>query len=218
MYTFQPPSLDYATAWRRWPRAYIHGERSLYNAYYSDRVVSMTSHDNGHCERAAESRSYEHTSSDADKTCAVCMDVVLHKQPVCKRMFAILPNCNHCFCVDCIRTWRKQSRDFATGVTTGCPVCRTVSPYYVPSNSWIEEPAEKAALCSSHKLVMAGIPCKYFSRGSCCFGSKCFYNHTPSEESVPRPRPAPMVGGFALIPLEITINNGAATTRFMVIM
>lgn len=141
----------------------------------------MASYDGGHCERGMESHSDDYVHDDVAKTCGVCMDVVLSKQPASKRLFAILPNCNHCFCVECIRTWRKQSHVFANGVTKGCPVCRTVSLYYVPSDRWIEDQAEKHTVCLSHKRVMAEIPCKYFFGSGCVFGPKCFYKHSTSS-------------------------------------
>lgn len=118
----------------------------------------------------------EYTREDLNRTCGICLDVVLSKQPASQRLFAILPNCNHCFCVSCIRTWRNQSR-FANRVTRGCPECRSVSLYYVTSNRWIADQDDKNNLCLSYKRCMAEIPCKYFLRGGCAFGRKCFYKH-----------------------------------------
>lgn len=114
------------------------------------------------------------TLEDMNRTCGICLDVVLSK-PASQRLFAILPNCNHCFCVSCIRTWRKQR--FANRVTRGCPECRTVSLYYVICNRWIADQEEKNNLCLSYKRQMAEIPCKYFLGGGCAFGRKCFYKH-----------------------------------------
>ena len=42
-----------------------------------------------------------------DKACGICMEVILEKQPSDKKRFGLLPNCSHCFCLDCIRTWRQ---------------------------------------------------------------------------------------------------------------
>lgn len=40
-----------------------------------------------------------------DKTCGVCFEVIIEKSGREQR-FGILPNCNHIFCLECIRKWR----------------------------------------------------------------------------------------------------------------
>lgn len=45
-----------------------------------------------------------------EKTCGVCFEVIMEKATGEQR-FGILPNCNHCFCLNCIRRWR-QARQF----------------------------------------------------------------------------------------------------------
>ena len=37
--------------------------------------------------------------------------------------FGILPNCNHCFCLSCIRKWR-QAKQFEHKIIRACPECR----------------------------------------------------------------------------------------------
>nr|KAG5711299.1 hypothetical protein BaRGS_005996 [Batillaria attramentaria] len=41
-----------------------------------------------------------------DKSCGICMETVLEKEPPTEQRFGILENCNHCFCLTCIRKWR----------------------------------------------------------------------------------------------------------------
>ena len=43
-----------------------------------------------------------------DKECSICMEVVFEKTPPENR-FGLLPNCNHVFCLTCIRTWRSST-------------------------------------------------------------------------------------------------------------
>lgn len=50
-----------------------------------------------------------------DKTCGICMDVVWQKEPASARRFGILSNCQHVYCLDCIRKWRG-SRQFETKI------------------------------------------------------------------------------------------------------
>ena len=44
-----------------------------------------------------------------EKTCGICMEVVMDK-PKGEARFGILPNCNHCFCLSCLRTWRQAKQ------------------------------------------------------------------------------------------------------------
>lgn len=47
--------------------------------------------------------------------CGICMDRVYEKPRPEERLFGILPNCSHPYCVGCIRKWRR-SRDFQSTV------------------------------------------------------------------------------------------------------
>ena len=64
--------------------------------------------------------------------------------------FAILQNCNHCFCLECIRKWRKQHNNMEQEVEAktvrACPECRVHSDYVIPSKTWIEDKDEKEKL------------------------------------------------------------------------
>lgn len=51
-----------------------------------------------------------------DMTCGICMDKVYEKPEARHQIFGLLPNCNHPFCLQCIRTWRK-TRDLEPEVT-----------------------------------------------------------------------------------------------------
>ncbi len=42
-----------------------------------------------------------------DKTCGICMEVIVEKSPKTEARFGIMPNCNHCFCLACLRKWRQ---------------------------------------------------------------------------------------------------------------
>ncbi|XP_023968070.1 E3 ubiquitin-protein ligase makorin-1-like isoform X3 [Chrysemys picta bellii] len=50
-----------------------------------------------------------------DVVCGICMDKVYEKALPEERVFGILPNCSHAYCVGCIRKWRK-SREFQNAV------------------------------------------------------------------------------------------------------
>jgi E3 ubiquitin-protein ligase makorin len=42
-----------------------------------------------------------------DKQCGICFETVLEKQPKVEQRFGLLSDCNHVFCLSCIRTWRR---------------------------------------------------------------------------------------------------------------
>ncbi|XP_052892584.1 probable E3 ubiquitin-protein ligase makorin-1, partial [Anopheles moucheti] len=78
-----------------------------------------------------------------DKTCSVCMEVVMEKRPREQR-FGILSGCKHVFCIKCIRSWRKS--DNTKPVRRGCPVCRVESRFVCPSFVWVEDHKAKKML------------------------------------------------------------------------
>ncbi|NWS77309.1 MKRN1 ligase, partial [Crotophaga sulcirostris] len=104
------------------------------------------------------------------------MDRVYEKALPEERLFGILPNCSHAFCVGCIRKWRR-SRDFQNGVVKACPECRVISGYYIPHKYWVSDAGEKEKLIETFKARMGKIRCKFFVRGFCPFKSDCIYLH-----------------------------------------
>ncbi|XP_076062541.1 putative E3 ubiquitin-protein ligase makorin-1 isoform X2 [Oratosquilla oratoria] len=114
------------------------------------------------------------------KTCGICMDIVLDRSLASERRFGILPNCNHCFCLTCIRKWR-QSKQFENKIIRSCPECRTQSDYIIPSKYWVDDndKEEKDKLLTNYRKALSLKACKYFKQGEgqCPFGNKCFYLH-----------------------------------------
>lgn len=98
-----------------------------------------------------------------DKTCGICYETVLDKTSREKQRFGILPNCNHVFCVQCIRTWR-QAKNFDTKATRSCPVCRKTSDFICPSNFWVETQEEKNKLIEDYKSALREKHCKYYKQ------------------------------------------------------
>lgn len=112
-----------------------------------------------------------------DKICGICLEVILEK-PSREQRFGILPNCNHIFCLECIRTWR-QAKNFENKIKRGCPTCRISSDFVCPSIVWVESREEKDKLINDYKKACNTTHCKHFKQGSgkCPFGNKCFYKH-----------------------------------------
>lgn len=143
-----------------------------------------------------------------EKTCGICMETVMDK-PKGEARFGILPNCNHCFCLSCLRTWR-QAKQFEHKIIRyailslslalfiflvqkdnaflflffrACPECRQTSDFICPSRFWVETMEEKQKLLSDYRDALNSKECKYFKRGEgeCPFGNKCFYSHTTAD-------------------------------------
>ncbi|KAM4830831.1 E3 ubiquitin-protein ligase makorin-3 [Urocitellus parryii] len=114
-----------------------------------------------------------------DKVCGICMEVVYEKANPCDRRFGILYNCNHTFCIQCIRRWRSV-RQFENRISKSCPQCRVPSSFVTPSEFWVEDEEEKEKLIQRYKEGMRKKDCRYFAhgRGYCPFGENCFYKHT----------------------------------------
>ena len=112
-----------------------------------------------------------------EKTCGICMEIVLDKKEKSEARFGILPNCNHCFCLSCLRTWRQAN--FENKIIRACPECRQTSDYICPSKFWVDTKEEKEKLLADYKVALNNKECKYFNKGEgeCPFGNKCFYRH-----------------------------------------
>lgn len=100
-----------------------------------------------------------------DKTCGICFEVITEKTTRSEHRFGILPNCNHIFCLPCIRKWR-QAKNFDSTITRACPVCRVESHYVCPSLYWVDTKEEKEKLLNEYKEALQQQNCKYFNRVS----------------------------------------------------
>lgn len=128
-----------------------------------------------------------------ERTCGICFEVIMEK-PGKEQRFGILPNCCHCFCLECIRKWRQAS-EFDNKIKRSCPECRITSDFVVPSGLWVDTKEEKDKLINSYKEAMTIKDCKYYNKGKgkCPFGNKCFYRHCGPDGKVvdvgPPPKP-----------------------------
>ncbi|VDK87156.1 unnamed protein product [Litomosoides sigmodontis] len=113
----------------------------------------------------------------ADKMCGICMENIRD----IKSRFGILEGCKHCFCLDCIRRWRRNQNDhFEKKTVRSCPECRTHSDFVIPATYWVEDQADKDDLIARFRENTKQKQCKYVKEGyidDCPFGNKCFYKH-----------------------------------------
>ncbi|KAL1492902.1 hypothetical protein ABEB36_011072 [Hypothenemus hampei] len=133
-------------------------------------------------------RNMEHSFAiqrSKEKTCGICFEIIMEKANGEQR-FGILPNCNHCFCLTCIRKWR-QAHQFENKIIRACPECRVTSDFVCPSMYWVDTKEDKSKLIEDYKEALSRKDCKYFKRGEgkCPFGNKCFYKHaTPDGNNI----------------------------------
>ncbi|MQL91244.1 hypothetical protein Taro_023854 [Colocasia esculenta] len=114
--------------------------------------------------------------------CSVCLERVLSKPTPAERKFGLLSECDHPFCISCIRNWRSNSPSSGMDVNTAlraCPICRKLSYFVIPSVIWYSSKEEKQEIVDGYKAKLRSIDCKYFDfgNGSCPFGTSCFYRH-----------------------------------------
>ncbi|CAF3536817.1 unnamed protein product [Rotaria socialis] len=111
-----------------------------------------------------------------DKKCGVCLETVWDRDR--DKRFGILENCDHIFCLECIRKWRASS-NYEHKVVKACPECRVKSDFITPTKYWPENEQAKQEVIKAYKENLQQIHCKFFKRGDglCPFGSKCFYLH-----------------------------------------
>lgn len=97
-----------------------------------------------------------------DEECCICLEKVL----AAGRQFGVLENCDHTFCLKCIRDWRStydkktSKHHFRT-----CPICRRNSFLVIPSDHLVKSGPEKTDLIEEYKEVLKAIPCRIFNKG-----------------------------------------------------
>lgn len=119
---------------------------------------------NGYCKNEAACRFAHAEPSSSKLECNICFESNI-------QVFALLQNCEHVFCMDCIKNWRNQEMtDLSLDAVFGCPCCRKESLYIVPSPRHLtSETKEKFIMgyISSKKTV----PCSRFIAGYCKFNT-----------------------------------------------
>lgn len=91
---------------------YIHGDICEYCNTASLHPFNKESRDNHikQCVNEMERNMEEAFAAQrsAEKSCGICMDVIWDKEKTSDQRFGILENCDHVFCLPCIRKWRSS--------------------------------------------------------------------------------------------------------------
>uniref|UniRef100_A0A1J3JWV4 E3 ubiquitin-protein ligase makorin n=1 Tax=Noccaea caerulescens TaxID=107243 RepID=A0A1J3JWV4_NOCCA len=136
------------------------------------------------CEKKQKQIEALKTSQEIE--CSVCLDRVLSKANPGERKFGLLTECDHPFCIQCIRNWRSSAPVSGMDVNStlrACPICRKLSYFVVPSVVWYSTPEDKKEIIDVYKAKLRSIDCKHFNfgNGNCPFGGSCFYKHAYSD-------------------------------------
>ncbi|GJQ13525.1 hypothetical protein GpartN1_g5316.t1 [Galdieria partita] len=131
--------------------------------------------------------SSEEFLNSQNQECGICLDYPRKSG----KSFGLLENCDHVFCLECIRQWRQHSLEFGQ-VVRFCPLCRTPSFFVIPSLVVPGNIERKNEIIERYKSKLTTIPCKYFNygKGTCPFSTSCFYAHCyPDGTSFQRNKP-----------------------------
>mmetsp|Transcript_16564 Transcript_16564/g.31395 ORF Transcript_16564/g.31395 Transcript_16564/m.31395 type:complete len:260 (-) Transcript_16564:691-1470(-) len=134
------------------------------------------SHDNASLPTACvEIMSRDKPSKESKEDLPKCC--ICYEHPPSKgQRFGLLAGCDHVFCIECIRQWRRTDTQRKDVVRT-CPICRQTSYFVVPAHMHLTG-EEKQRTIDRFKRSTSIIPCRYKSQGEKCpFGHRCFYLH-----------------------------------------
>ncbi|CZR57860.1 uncharacterized protein PAC_07749 [Phialocephala subalpina] len=135
--------------------------------------------------------------STTSQTCVICFET--------PETYGLLVNCDHAFCLDCIRSWRATAPKNPTSenelkkTSKTCPMCRSQSHFTIPSSVWPvtagSENTMKKEIVDGYLGRMKNIPCRYFEQSAkdsapdykfkCQFGNNCHYSHTHPDTKEP---------------------------------
>eukprot|EP00184_Porphyridium_aerugineum_P000168 CAMPEP_0184694510 /NCGR_PEP_ID=MMETSP0313-20130426/2437_1 /TAXON_ID=2792 /ORGANISM="Porphyridium aerugineum, Strain SAG 1380-2" /LENGTH=389 /DNA_ID=CAMNT_0027152805 /DNA_START=215 /DNA_END=1384 /DNA_ORIENTATION=+ len=120
-------------------------------------------------------------SNASGRKCGICQN----NPTEIRRSYGLLQNCNHLFCLECIRDWRSNAASQASGdnVARSCPMCQEVSLILIPSPTFITDPEKKGAMFDKYLKKLSEIPCKHFNygEGQCPFLGKCYFRHCDKD-------------------------------------
>jgi len=146
-------------------------------------------------QRAREDRWSRRARAGEDAECGICFESIRSKG----EKFGMLENCACAFCLNCIRSWRKQKEQQDKVNLRMCPLCRNESFFVVPCDSLIMDGVEKSRAVEKYKHQMSLVPCQAFDygRGKCPFGSSCFYAHLNPDGTRYNPAPVRKMMGMS---------------------
>lgn len=137
----------------------IHGNQCLYCRKYCLHPVDKKEKEN-HLRTCDKKEKYLLALKNSEEIeCNVCLERVLSKPKPSECKFGLLPECDHAFCLSCIRNWRSSSaptsgleiNSINANTVRTCPVCRKLSYFVIPSGIWYTSKEEKQEIIDNYK-------------------------------------------------------------------
>ena len=105
-------------------------------------------------------------AGDNDNECCVCYENPSTKS---EGKFALLSDCDHVFCMECIKAWKKEKPQ--------CPMCRAHISLFIASERCLKG-EERLIAMEQEKERRGKLPCRTWTeRGSCPFKKNCWFMH-----------------------------------------
>jgi len=116
--------------------------------------------------------------SKLDAECGICYESIRGR----RQRFGHLENCEHAFCLECIRSWRRM-RDQDKDNLRRCPVCRIESYFVLPAEDLLADDELRLREAEAYRQHLRKTPCKWFNfgKGTCPFSTSCFYAHLNAD-------------------------------------
>lgn len=136
----------------------IHGDQCLYCRKYCLHPSEQREREN-HLHSCEKKEKYNQALKDSQEIeCNICLERVLSKPKPAERKFGMLPECDHAFCLSCIKNWRSSSPSSGMDIfntnnsaVRTCPVCRKLSYFVIPSVIWYSTKEEKQEIIDDYK-------------------------------------------------------------------
>jgi hypothetical protein len=109
--------------------------------------------------------------------CGICL------QPFQGQLLCFLPQCDHVYCMNCLKNWRggeMADYDRTKETAKSCPQCRVVSYFVVPCSVPPTSRQERDNLVQDYKERCAMKPCRYAE--NCPFGVACLFKHSQAQQ------------------------------------
>ncbi|OUM65352.1 hypothetical protein PIROE2DRAFT_7651 [Piromyces sp. E2] len=112
--------------------------------------------------------------------CSICSS--------CPKQFGLLTECDHVFCLDCIKIWRRTD-SVSRELTRKCPICQKVSLHFIPSDIYCHSGPLKNHIIERFRSRCSRIPCRFYEKKgpnhthSCPFGNECLFLHRNPDGS-----------------------------------
>ena len=165
------------------PKGCQHGSNCIFAHSEEEIQASLESSNASSMLQGNIEAQHEQETNEEDYMCGICHSNIRSEG----KRFALLENCSHCYCVECMKEWHAARKHKAMGqkhheIRHSCPECRIESMRIEASTVFLdgEEKIKLFQKCDKKRSLK---PCKYFKGkiGTCRYGPRCLYAHLDRE-------------------------------------